>query len=147
MATHLSFEADLKAAPAGQNTSKLHSASQRSVNRKPEKINSFAVDSDRGTPASPASRVITREQGCALEMIGHAVDYLNDCYVNEGPDEEILDFSSPSLDAVRILISAQRQILQSLPVAEPLTVRFWNAVWRRQSKTQSAGVVPLSSSR
>ena len=29
-------------------------------------------------------RVLTREQGRALEMIGHAVDYLNDCYLFEG---------------------------------------------------------------
>jgi len=58
-------------------------------------------------------RVLTREQGCALEMIGHAVDYLNDCYINEGPDHEVLDFNSPSMDAVRILISAQREVLRS----------------------------------
>jgi len=145
MATHLSFEADLKDAPAGQTASKFHPASQNPVNRKPEKARSIA--DDLGRSVSRASRAMTREQGCALEMIGHAVDYLNDCYINDGPDDEILDFSSPSMDAVHILISAQRQILHSLPVAEPFTVRFWNAVWRRRSRSQSSSVVPLSSSR
>ncbi len=91
-------------------------------------------------------RVISREQGCALETIGHAVDYLNDCYLNEGSDDEILDFSGPSIEAVQILISAQRQILRSLPLAQPLRQRVWNAMLRRAPRSVS-GMVALSSSR
>ena len=92
-------------------------------------------------------RVITREQGRALEMIGHAVDYLQDCYLHEGDDDEILDFRGPKMDAVRILVSAQRQIHRSLPLAEPLTVRLWHALLRRKTQYKSAAVMPVSSSR
>jgi hypothetical protein len=96
-------------------------------------------------------RIMTREQGRALEMIGHAVDYLNDSYIHDGPDNEVLDFrNSPNADAVRILIGTQRQIFRSLPMADPFAVRLFNLLLRRK-RNDSAGmsqdVVPLSSSR
>lgn len=102
-----------------------------------------------GAPRKRAARrIMTLEQGRAIETIGHAVDYLNDCYLHQGADDEILDFrSAPEMQAVRILISAQRQILQSLPLTEPLTLRVWNAVLRRKSQFKPGAVVPLSSSR
>ena len=129
MATNANFEANLK--PGLKVVSSNHTA------RLPE-------------PPSANGRMrrkITREQGCALEVIGHAVDYLNDSYLYEGADDEIIDFSGPSMDAVRILISAQRQILSSLPLAEPLPQRFWNTLLRRKSQFKASTVVPLSSSR
>lgn len=92
-------------------------------------------------------RGMTPEQGRAIETIGHAVDYLKDCYLTEGPDEEVLDFRGPEIDAVGILITAQRQILRSLPLTEPLTLRLWHVLLRRKSHYDSAAVVPLSSSR
>lgn len=114
MATNANFEADLKPGlkvVSGNHTPRLPGPS----------------------PASGRMRrKITREQGCALEVIGHAVDYLNDSYLYEGADDEIIDFSGPSMDAVRILIAAQRQILSSLPLVEPLPLRFWNTLLRRK---------------
>lgn len=96
-------------------------------------------------------RIMTREQGRALEMIGHAVDYLNDFYVQNGPDNEILDFrNSPSADAVRLLIEAQRHLFRELPLAEPLSARIWNRLFRRKRSMRRAmpqDVVPLSSAR
>ncbi len=130
MATHATIESDLngglKLIPGGQ-----------------------SVGSPEPRPAfyPKLHRVITREEGRALEMIGHAVDYLQDCYLHEGDDREILDFRGPKMDAVRILVSAQRQIHRSLPLAEPLTVRLWHALLRRKIQYKSAAVVPVSSSR
>lgn len=129
MATNANFKADLKPG--------LKVVSGNYTARLPEP-----------SPAnSRMRRKITREQGCALEVIGHAVDYLNDSYLYEGADDEIIDFSGPSMDAVRILISAQRQILSSLPLSEPLPLRFWNTLLRRKSQFKATTVVPLSSSR
>lgn len=91
-------------------------------------------------------RIISREQGCALEMIGHAVDYLNDQYLLQGPDDEVLSFESPAMEAVWILIASQRELLRSLPVAEPLRRRAWNALLHRKKRAESLSVVPLSSS-
>jgi len=108
-------------------------------------------------------RMLTREQGRALEMIGHAVDYLNDCYLYEGDDKELINVGGSSREAIQILASLRWQIFQSAPVREPRTRRFWNALFRRQkqdrpvvvfqstqdhdAKTKRASVLPLSSSR
>lgn len=97
-------------------------------------------------PQRPLRRVMTREQGRALEMIGHAVDYLNDFYIQEGPDEEVIHLAGASTEAVRLLIGMRSRIFQSLPLVEPLSTRFWNAVFGRKSEIQSS-VLPLSSSR
>ena len=130
MAAHASFEANLKA----------------DLKRVPSEqaARSSGVETSR---SYGMRRVITREQGVAIEMLGHAVDYLDDCYLHEGADDEILDFTAPAMLAAQILVSAQRQILHSLPLTEPLTHLFWNAVLRRKSQFKSAAVVPLSSSR
>lgn len=90
-------------------------------------------------------RIITREQGCALETLGHAVDYLRDSYINEGPDEEVLDSSSPSMEAVRILVERRRELLFSLPLIEPLRRRIAKRLFHRQ-RAESLSVLPFSSS-
>ncbi len=168
MATHASFEPGLKAdlhvpgAPAAA-LAEPPASERRGSAAQPLQWKPAADAAPTGNvslpdaPTQPAvtrgrmrrtmRRTMTREQGCALEMIGHAVDYLNDCYLHEGADDEILDFSGPSMDAIQILISAQRQILRSLPLTEPLTMRLWHAVLRRKSQFKSSPVIPLSSSR
>ncbi len=125
MATHASVQADLK---------RFHDTQAAGLSQRQRSASTRMV------------RTMTREQGRAIETIGHAVDYLEDCYLTEGPDDEVLDFRSPDMDAVRLLISAQRQLLHSLPLTEPMTLRLWHALLRRKSQFNSAAVVPLSSS-
>jgi hypothetical protein len=128
MSTHASLntelKADLKPGPHAQasRSADMHAAYNRGMRR-----------------------TITREQGVALEMLGHAVDYLNDSYLQEGPDGDFLDFGAPEIIAAQILASAQRQILHSLPLTEPFALRFWNALLRRKSQLKSSPVLPLSS--
>jgi hypothetical protein len=117
--------------------------------------------------ANPRSRslrrILTREQGRALEMIGHAVDYLNDCYLYEGEDDQLINIGGSSNQAVQILVSLRWQILQSAPIREPRTLRLWNALFHRRTserpgvvfrrasdqapQSKPASVLPLSSSR
>lgn len=108
-------------------------------------------------------RLLTREQGRALETIGHAVDYLNDCYLYEGDEDELINVGGSATEAIQILVSMRWQILQSAPVREPRTFRLWNALFHRHtdrrprvafhrsgdrpSQSKSAIVLPLSSSR
>ncbi len=108
-------------------------------------------------------RILTREQGHALEMIGHAVDYLNDCYLYEGEEDELINIGGSSSDAIQILVSLRWQILQSAPIREPRTLRMWNALFHRHtserpgvvfhragdhgSQSKPVPVLPLSSSR
>ena len=61
-------------------------------------------------------RIINREEGRALEMIGHAVDYLTDCYLWAESDDCIIDFRCPAMEAVHILARMKLQILNSLPL-------------------------------
>jgi hypothetical protein len=98
-------------------------------------------------PRPGLRRRISREQGCALETIGHAVDYLNDSYLNEGPDDEILSFSAPPLEAARILVAAQCRLLAAMPLVEPLSKRIWNKLRLRGWRRDCTGVVPLTSAR
>jgi hypothetical protein len=108
-------------------------------------------------------RILTREQGRALEMIGHAVDYLNDCYLYQGDDDELINIGGSSSHAIQILVSLRCLILQSAPVREPRTLRLWNALFNRHSQgrpgvvfhrvgeaeaqAKPVSVLPLSSSR
>jgi hypothetical protein len=108
-------------------------------------------------------RILTREQGRALEMIGHAVDYLNDCYLYEGEDSELINIGGSSSEAIQILVSLRWQILQSASLREPRTRRLWNALFHRRtsdrpgvvfqrasdhgSQAKPVSVLPLSSSR
>ncbi len=157
MATHLSFDIDRKADRKAEQESvpqpgrSAPSPIAIPANRNPRIAGREALPSQ---PARPGMRrVITRQQGCALEIIGHAVDYLNDCYLNQGPDNEILDFSGPTLEAAQILIAAQRQILFSLPLAESFSQRLRRVIFRRKPESnrrqqvKSSPVLPLSSSR
>ncbi len=80
-------------------------------------------------------RSITREQGRALETIGHAIDYLNDCYLYEGAENDRLDFRGPSIEAVHLLIQKQRQMLESLPIVETLASRLWNRLLCRPARS------------
>ena len=93
---------------------------------------------------SPGSRRlrrrIDREQGRALETLGHAIDYLGVCYLQNGSDDDILDFRGPQMDAVRMLIDMQRDLLASLPLVEPLTLRLWHGL-RRGTPFKSSAVV------
>ncbi len=71
------------------------------------------------TPARILSqRMLNRDQGRALELIGHGVDYLLDSYVHEGADDELIDAGIFSSDAIQILVSMRRHILLSTNAPE-----------------------------
>ena len=78
-------------------------------------------------------RRISREQGQALETIGHAADYLMDSYVYIGPVEAVLHPNSAEMEAVQILIQARNHVLDSLEVVEPVAQRIAAALRRSVS--------------
>ncbi|MGC9292637.1 MAG: hypothetical protein ACP5EP_07915 [Acidobacteriaceae bacterium] len=78
-------------------------------------------------------RSMTREQGRALERIGHAADHLFDTYVHQGPKSVVLHGQSPEIQAIRLLVHARERILASLPVHVPLYRRIWNALLGRKT--------------
>ncbi|MGA7343855.1 MAG: hypothetical protein WBE72_05315 [Terracidiphilus sp.] len=66
------------------------------------------------TVSRPVSgrRRIGPQAGHALEILGHAIDYLTDEYVHEGGT---FCWHDPQLEALRLLMAANRQIYFECP--------------------------------
>jgi hypothetical protein len=63
--------------------------------------------------AGSARRCISPEAGRALEILGHAIEYLIDEYVNEGGS---FSPSDPQVQAVHLLMALNRQVYFACPV-------------------------------
>ena len=69
-------------------------------------------------------RRITPDAGRALEILGHAIEYLTDEYVKETKEISAAD---PQVSAIRLLMSLNRQVYFECPVVPTLRerVRAW----------------------
>jgi hypothetical protein len=65
-------------------------------------------------------RRISPDAGRALEMLGHAIEYLTDVYVHE---TENLCASDPQVEAIQLLMRLNRQVYYECPVAPTLAER------------------------
>ncbi len=139
MATHARFEADLERAGDGQGTELRQPARRSSTPLAQQSVLPWNTASQAAVTGK--RRVMTREQGRALETIGHAVDYLQDIYLHHGPDQEILRSDSPAMEAVRILVATRRELLNSLPLRETFSQRIRNVLFHRKSTANPAPVV------
>lgn len=70
--------------------------------------------------ANPIRRLITPEAGRALEILGHAIDYLTDEYINEAMN---LSANDPKVEAIQLLMALNRQIYYECPVVPTFTER------------------------
>ena len=80
------------------------------------------------TPAPPAARVqanrprrTTPQAGRALEILGHAIEYLTDEFVYQGAQTSP---GNPQLEAVQLLMALNRQIYFECPESPTLGQRF-----------------------
>lgn len=78
-------------------------------------------------------RRITREAGRALEILGHAIEYLADEYALEMERYGSLDPTDPRLEAIRLLKLLNRKIHYSCPPLEPLGWRIRQFLLRAAS--------------
>lgn len=69
-------------------------------------------------------RRISPQAGRALEILGHAIEYLSDEYVHAGGS---LAAHDPQLEAVQMLMAANRQIYFACPEVPTLAER-WHAL-------------------
>ena len=78
-----------------------------------------------GEVRSPRRR-IDPQSGRALEILGHAIEYLADEFVHEGGSLSACD---PRVDAIQLLMALNRQIYFACPEAptlgESLRAWFW----------------------
>jgi hypothetical protein len=79
-------------------------------------------------PVASAARVktnqrrrITPQAGHALEILGHAIEYLTDEFVHRGVD---MSAHNSDLEAVQMLMALNRQIYFECPVAPRVTDRL-----------------------
>jgi hypothetical protein len=67
------------------------------------------------------NRRISPEAGHALEVLGHAIEYLTDEYVREAKE---LSSTDPQVEAIQLLMSLNRRVYFECPVVPTLTERF-----------------------
>jgi len=71
--------------------------------------------------AAPNRRRICPKAGHALEILGHAIEYLTDEFVHEGGS---FSANNGQLEAVQLLMAANRQVYYDCPEAPSFRERF-----------------------
>ena len=75
-----------------------------------------------GRVTSPrVRRLIPPISGYALEKLGHAIEYVTDEYIHEGCQG---GFQSPRVEAIQLLMSANREIYYACPIVPSLWERI-----------------------
>jgi|SRR6266702_2494113 len=78
----------------------------------------LVADASRAQARINRPRRVSREAGHALEILGHAIEYLSDEFVHEGG---AFNAHNPQLEAVQLLMALNRQVYFECP--EVLTIR------------------------
>lgn len=76
-----------------------------------------------GTGSRSVRRRTTPEAGFALEILGHAIEYLADEYVHEAGLLPSINSSDPRVEAIQLLMAANRQVYFACPVTPSLYQR------------------------
>jgi hypothetical protein len=82
------------------------------------------------TPAPDRAQIrrrISPEAGRAIEILGHAIEYLADEYVHRGGGS--LSAQDPEIEAMQLLMALTRQIYFECPAAPTLVERL-RQIWR-----------------
>ncbi len=94
----------------------------------------FSLRIPSSVKAAPASaqrvtrpRRISPEAGHALEILGHAIEYLSDEFVHRGGE---MTQHNPEVEAVQLLMALNRQVYFSCPVVPSLGDRFRAFIFR-----------------
>lgn len=69
-------------------------------------------------------RHISPDSGRALEVLGHAIEYLADECAFTAAQMGILNSGDPRVEAIQLLMLLNRQVYYSCPKVEPVLRRF-----------------------
>lgn len=72
-------------------------------------------------------RQISQSAGRALEILGHAIEYLADEYVHEGG---LISAHDPRVEAVQLLMARSREVYFACPEVPPMAERVLGWVQR-----------------
>lgn len=76
-----------------------------------------------GLGSRSVRRRTTPEAGFALEVLGHAIEYLADEYVHQGGILSSMESPDPCVEALRLLMAANREVYYACPVMPSLYER------------------------
>jgi hypothetical protein len=71
-------------------------------------------------------RRISPAEGKALELLGHAIEYLADEFVLHSGRIPSLHAQDPQIQALQLLMAANRQVYYSCPLITPMRTRLIN---------------------
>lgn len=77
-----------------------------------------------GVGARTARRRITPHAGFALQTLGHAIEYLADEYVHEAGRIPSIHSTDPRVEAIQMLMAANREVYYSCPIVPSLSQRL-----------------------
>lgn len=77
-----------------------------------------------GVGTRSVHREITATAGFALELLGHAIEYLADEYVLEAGSMPSMSAHDPRVQAMQLLMAANRQVYNSCPLMPSMGERL-----------------------
>jgi hypothetical protein len=111
---------------------KASPAVRRSVDvRQPAVVRTDVHAVATGTGSRSVRRRTTPEAGFALEILGHAIEYLTDEYVHEAGLLPSIHGGDPRVEAIQLLMAANRQVYFACPLAPSLYQRVVGRLFGR----------------
>lgn len=77
-----------------------------------------------GVGTRSVRRQITPSAGFALELLGHAIEYLADEYVHEAGSTPSMTAGDPRMEAMQLLMAANREVYYDCPLMPSLGQRL-----------------------
>ncbi|HEX6494532.1 MAG TPA: hypothetical protein VF018_03545 [Acidobacteriaceae bacterium] len=129
---------NLKASPAanpGTDTNRVVDI-QKDIQRDIPKIHPPVVRTTvhampTGMGSRSARRRTTPEAGFALEILGHAIEYLADEYAHESGSLSSIHSRDPRVEAMQLLMAANRQVYYACPLVPSLYKRIVGRLFGR----------------
>ena len=84
-----------------------------------------------GLGSRSTRRRTTPEAGFALEVLGHAIEYLADEYAHEAGSLSSIHSQDPRVEAMQLLMAANRQVYYACPLVPSLYERFVGRLFSR----------------
>jgi hypothetical protein len=113
-----------KASPAANRVVGIRQAQQPVV-----RTTVHAVPTGLGSRST--RRRTTPEAGIALEILGHAIEYLADEYAHEAGSISSIHSKDPRVEAMQLLMAANRQVYYACPVVPSLCERIVGRLFGR----------------
>jgi hypothetical protein len=111
---------------------KVSTAAHRSVEaQQPAVVRTDVHAVATGTGLRSVRRRTTPEAGFALEVLGHAIEYLADEYVHEAGLVPSVVRGDPRVEAIQLLMAANRQVYFACPLAPSLYQRVVGRLFGR----------------